>query len=451
MSGQDLRSFLADYERRFPDDFVTIDARMSPVEDITAIVWQLSSVDRVEMLRFTRVEGFDRAVVTNMFASRDRIERMLGAEPGQLHSRYEELAANPRPMRVVDDGSVLECVATGSDIDLGRLPLLTHFATDLGPYITSGILVAEDPGTGGGNLSYHRAVISSPTALATSLHSRGDLWRMLRGAETRGEPLQVAMVIGAHPLFMLAASARAPYDVDEREIAGGLFDAPLEVVRTPAYGIRVPATAEYVLEGTINPDVDVDEGPFGEFSGYSSDRSTRNLLAVETVLHRSDPLWLDVVGGNSDEHLNLARIPRESEMIHKLRGRFPAVTQVHYPNSGTHFHCYITVDQHRPGDARQAMLGLLGWDPYLKTVVAVDADIDITDDSAVLWALATRFQPSTDLFVIDGLPGSPLDPSSVDGSTSRLALDATRGPDFAATPIALSADAVARARTVLGL
>ncbi len=450
MSNQDLRTFLLEYEDRFPEDYLTIDVPVSAVEDITAIVWELEGRDRREMLRFTTVEGSGYEVVTNMFASRDRIERMLGAVPGQLHSRYEELAAEPKPLHVVDQGPVLENITSDHDVDLSRLPLLTHFATDLGPYITSGIIVAEDPETGRGNLSYHRATVSSRNGLATSLHSRGDLWRLLLAAESRGEPLRVAMVIGAHPLFMLAASARVPYDVDEREIAGGLFGEPLEVVRTPIYGIAVPASAEFVLEGFIDPAKDVDEGPFGEFAGYSSDRSTRNLIQVETVMHRSDPLWIDIVSGNSNDHLNLARVPRESEMIRKLRDRFVAVRQVHYPNSGTHFHCYVAIDQRRPGEARQVMLALLGWDPYLKTVIAVDDDIDLADDGAVLWALATRFQPDRDVFVIDGLPGSPLDPSSSpDGSTARMALDATRGPDFHATSIAISDEATARARVLL--
>ena len=123
----------------------------------------------------------------------------------------------------------------------------------------------------------------------------------------------------------------------------------------------------------------------------------------------------------------------------KLRARFPSVTGLHYPNSGTHFHCYVSVDQRRPGEARQIMMALLGWDPYLKTVIAVDPDVDLAADSEVLWALATRFQPNDDLFVVDGLPGSPLDPSSSpDGLTSRLALDATRAPGFDGTRIVIS-------------
>ena len=187
-------------------------------------------------------------------------------------------------MREVETGPVLDEVALGDDVDLTALPLITHFESDLGPYITNGIVVAEDPVTGVGNLSYHRAVVLSPTTLGTSLHSRGDLWRMLQDAADADTTLPVAMVLGAHPLFMLAASARVPFHVDEREIAGGLLGEGLEVVRTPVHGLRVPASAEYVLEGVIDPRHHAEEGPFGEFSGYSSDRSTHNRLDVEAVL-----------------------------------------------------------------------------------------------------------------------------------------------------------------------
>ena len=257
------------------------------------------------------------------------------------------------------------------------------------------------------------------------------------------------MVIGAHPLFMLAASARVAFGVDEREIAGGLLGEPLEVVRTPRHGLRVPAAAEVVLEGEIDPTAEEDEGPFGEFSGYSSDRSTRNRIDVCTVMQRNGAVWLDVVGGNSHEHLNLGRIPREAEMIARLKDRFGSVVAVHYPQSGTHFHCYLAVDQRRPGEARQALLGLLGWDPYLKTVVAVDADVDVTSDEEVLWALATHFQPDRDMIVVDGLPGSALDPSAdKQGTTSRLALDATRGEGFDAQRIEISDAARAVGREI---
>jgi UbiD family decarboxylase len=168
------------------------------------------------------------------------------------------------------------------------------------------------------------------------------------------------------------------------------------------------------------------------------------------MMRRRDAWLVDVVGGPYAEHLTLARLPREAEMSEKLKARFPAVTALHYPNSGTHFHCYVALNQTRDGEARQIMLALLGWDPYLKHVVAVDGDIDITDDSQVLWAIAAHAQPHEDVFIVGGLPGSPLDPSSsVEGTTSRMGIDATRGSQFDGIRARIGEDAMQRAAAIL--
>ncbi|MDA3627207.1 UbiD family decarboxylase [Saccharopolyspora sp. WRP15-2] len=443
---QDAHTFFTEYRRAHPDDVLVVDEPVS-AEGVTGLIYELIARGRDEMLVCNAVEGVSSPVVTNVFAARHRIARFLDAEPGRLHEAYQSRASRMLAPRIVDSAPLV----ADEVVDLATVPMFQHFASDRAPYITSGIVVAEDPDTGVGNLSYHRAMVHSPTELATSLHSRGDLWRLLAKYAERGEPMPVAMVIGGHPLFMLAASARVPADVDERAVAGGLFGEPLDLVRTPRHGIGVPAWAEFVLEGTIDPQQNAEEGPFGEFSGYSSHRSTNNVLRVETVLRRDDALLVDVAGGNTADHLNLARVPRESELAEKLKDRFPDVTAVHYPTSGTHFHCYVAMRESRPGQARQVLLGLLGWDPYVKTAVAVDTDVDITSDAEVLWALATHFQPHRDLFVVDGLPGSPLDPSSdPGGTTSRMGLDATRSPDFAGDRIVVSATARTDARRLLG-
>jgi len=419
-------------------------------QEVTALVQELARRGRHPALLLQRVDGLEVPVVTNLFASRERVARMLGVPLDGLHAAYQERSRLRLPPRRVDRGPVLDIVQEGRAVDLGTVPMLKHFQTDRGPYITNAVIVAQHPDTGAGNLSYHRSMVHSRNEIATSLHSRGDLWRLLQLDAERGQPLPVAMVIGAHPLFMLAASARMPFGVDEREVAGGLLGEPLEVVATPKHGILVPAHAQFVLEGTIAPAAKADEGPFGEFTGYSSDRSTNNLLRVDTILRRRDAVLVDVMGGHSHEHLNLARIPRESEMAEKLMQRFPGVTGLHYPNSGTHFHAYVGVKQMRPGEARQVMLGLLGWDPYLKTVIAVDPDVDIASDEQVLWALATHFQPHRDVLVIDGLPGSALDPSaSGQGTTSRMGLDATRGPGFEGVKAEVSEAALRRAGEIL--
>jgi 2,5-furandicarboxylate decarboxylase 1 len=436
---QDFHSFLDDYRKQYADDVLVIEEELSPDQEITALAWTLAAQGREPLVVCERVKG--TKVVTNLFASRARIARLLGTIPEKLHATYQEKSRRAVDPKVVARGPVLESVE--QQVDLAKLPLLKHFETDKAPYITNGIVVCEEPG----NLSYHRAMLHSKTELATSLHSRGHLWRAL---QDKKKLLPVAMVIGAHPLFMIAASARLAYGADERRIAGGLLGEALEMVRTPKHGIGVPAAAEIVLEGTLDPEAKVDEGPFGEFTGYSSNRTTNTLFRVDTVLRRKDAWLIDVMGGNSPEHLNLSRVPRESEMAEKLMERFPSVTRLHYPNSGVHFHAYVALRARREGEARQVMLALLGWDPYVKTVIAVDDDIDLTDDSQVLWALATHFQPHKDVLVIEGLPGNALDPSaSAAGTTSRIGLDATRGPSFDAVRARVSDAAMARAKTML--
>jgi 4-hydroxy-3-polyprenylbenzoate decarboxylase len=445
---QDFHAFLAHYRAAHADDVLVIEDEVSPDQDVTAVLWTLTARDRWPMLVFERVG--DAKVVTNIFSSRPRIARLLGCDASQIHRTYQQKAKAAIDPKVVPKGAVLDLVE--DKVDLTKLPLLKHFETDKAPYITNGVMVTEGDAPFTGNLSYHRAMLHSKTELATSLHSRGHLWRFLQLAQERRKPLAVAMVIGAHPLFMMAASARVGFGSDERRIAGGLLGEPLQVVKTPKHGIAVPAAAEFVLEGVIDPEAKVDEGPFGEFTGYSSNRTTNNLFRVEAVLRRKDAILVDVAGGNSPEHLNLSRVPRESEMAEKLMERFPSVTAMHYPNSGVHFHAYVALKARREGEARQVMLGLLGWDPYLKTVIAVDDDIDLTDDSQVMWALATHFQPHRDVVIIDGLPGNALDPSaSAVGTTSRMGLDATRGPNFEGVRARVSDAAMARARKLLKL
>jgi 4-hydroxy-3-polyprenylbenzoate decarboxylase len=428
---------------------LVVNAEVCADQDITSVVWSLAAEGKSPLLVFERVSGLGTKVATNIFGSRTRAARLLRTHSSRLHEAYQAHARQLREPQVVTTGPILDNVEERA-VDLTTLPLIKHFETDRAPYITNGIIVAEHPDTRAGNLSYHRAMLHSPTELATSLHSRGHLWRLLAVAAERKQSLPVAMVIGAHPLIMMAASARVPLGVDERHVAGGLLGEPLRVVRTPRYGIAVPAAAEIVLEGVIDPASQVEEGPFGEFTGYSSNRSTNNLLRVEAVLRRRDAMLVDVVGGNSAEHLNLGRIPRESEMAEKLKERFPSVTAIHYPSSGTHFHAYVALRQVRAGEARQVMLGLLGWDPYLKTVIAVDEDVDVTDDASVLWALATHFQPHRDILTVEGLPGSALDPSSSGvGTTSRIGLDATRGPNFEGIRARISDAAMARAAAII--
>jgi 2,5-furandicarboxylate decarboxylase 1 len=460
-ASQDLHDWWTAYRGAHPDDVLAVDDELRADQDVTAICVELHRRGRAPAVWAPLVAGLGAPVLTNVFASRRRIARILGIDDATgaddrssdagIHAAVRAGVAGRVPPRIVADGPVLGCVTTGGDVDVVAVPMLQHFAEDAAPYITSGVVVADDPETGIGNLSYHRCMARGRTGLATSLHSRGHLFRALRHAEARGEQLPVAVVVGGHPLWLLAASAKVPLEVDERDVAGGLFGAPLECVRTPEFGLAVPASAEWVLEGVIDPTVRVDEGPFGEYSGYASARSTNNLVEVHTICRRPDAVLLDVVSGHLPDHLNLGRIPREADLVAQLQARFPDVVALRYPPAGTHFHCVVALRRPAaPGSARQVLVALLGLDPYVKLAVAVDDDIDVARDDEVQWAVATRFQADRDVIVIPDMPGSMLDPSSAMGITARMALDATSPPGFDAARITLADHAVARARELLG-
>ena len=309
---------------------------------------------------------------------------------------------------------------------------MRHFEQDNGRYITSGVVVARDPDDGRINLSFARMQLQGPRQFGISVHSRGHLWDYQRRAEAKNMDLEVAVVIGMHPAYLIGAASRVGMDIDETEIAGALLGEPIKVVQCKSVELHVPADAEYILEGVILANRREDEGPFGEYTGYATARSTRNVLSVRAITHRRTPWFLDVCPGLSRDHLFLGRVQKEAEVLRKLRQVLPNVTGIYYPSSGSHYHCYISISKKRPGDGRHAALLALGLDSYIKLAIVVDDDIDVSDESDVMWALATRMQPAEDTIIIDNMTCNVLDPSSTDGLSSKMLIDATRPLDWEA-------------------
>jgi 2,5-furandicarboxylate decarboxylase 1 len=434
----DLRSFIADYEAAHPEDVWRV---KEPVEiDCfpTAFVLELERRRRASpVLVFENIEGFSTSIVTNLFGTRERIAFILDTDVGHLHQTWEERTRELIPPTWTDHGPVQQVVLRGNDVDLEALPIPKHFRDDADRYVCSGVCVARDPDTGVGNLAFARMQLKGRNRLGISIHSRGHLWDYFRRAEERGEPLEMAAVIGPHPSVMLAGGSRAPIDVDEYDIAGALQRRPVELVRGVTVDLGVPANAEIVIEGRILPHVREAEGPFGEYPGYSTDRSTRNVLEVSAITMRHDPVYLDVTPGFCSEHLLLDRVQKESIMTRRLREVVSDVKGVFYPKSGTLFHCYVSLDKQLEGQPQQVGTLLLGLDQYVKLVIVVDDDIDIANEEEVLWAVATRVQAHKDVFVIPKSLTNVLDPSSENGLSSKVVVDATAPIDWDAMPLRL--------------
>lgn len=447
-----LRSFLADLETRSPESVWHVRDEVDPGYEITALVLELERRGRYPVLWFERVRGARFPVVTNLFADRGRFAAALGVPPERLAEEWATRGSGRVPPVVSADGPILDVVRTGVDVDVSTLPLIRHFAEDAGPYITNGIVVAKDPDTGVRNASFHRLQLGGPRRLGTSLHSRRHLWDYQRRAEARGEALPVSIVIGAHPLFHFGSGLwKGPIDADEYEVAGAFLGRPLPIVSGVTVPVEAPSEAEFVLEGRILPGVREPEGPFAEFTGYASERSTQHVVELSAMLHRRDAIYQDVVGGISAEHTTLLAVPQEARMLLALRQHFPGVTAVAYPQSGAcRLHCYVAMRTSAEGQAKNVMMTAFGEDLSLKLVVVVDDDVDVRRDADVLWAVATRMQADRDLFVVPEAMGAILDPSSRNGTTAKVGIDATRPLGPFPRRHTVPPAAVARAAALLG-
>ncbi len=452
MTAQDLRSFVAAYSGAHPGEVVHVADPVSIEHDVMALVLEYERRRRYPILFFERVTGYAMPIVANVVASRRALAFALGVAEGALAAEYgRRIKEHIKPV-VVTEPAFRDRVVTGDDVDLTTLPIPFYFPGDAGRYLTAGMLVARDPETGVETEGYHRFQLKGRDRLGVSLHSRRRMFEYQRRAEAKGLPLPCAIVLGLHPLVSMGSLAYPPPDVGKFEVVGSLFGEPLQVAACATVDLHVPAAAEIVIEGEIIPGVREPEGPFGEFTGYFSRRSTQHVFVARALAMRERPWFQSIASGRAGDHITTLGLIREAEIMNALARVIPNVKAVHVPLSGTSsFTAYVSIKQGRPGEAKHAIPIALGVDHYLKLVIVVDDDIDVFDESDVLWAVATRMQPDRDLVVIAGSLGALLDPSADErGVTAKLGIDATRpfGEPFA-EKLVMSSDRMAWARALV--
>ena len=435
MADQDLRSFVAAYERAHPGEVIRVGEPVSIAEDLMALVLEYERRRRYPILMFDRIAGYDIPIVCNVVASRRALAFALGVDERGLAAEYARRIKDHVKPVVVPDPPFRHRTVTGPAMDLAKLPIPRYFPGDAGRYLTAGMLVARDPDTGVETEGYHRFQLKGRDRMGVSLHSRRRMFEYQRRAESKGAALPCAIVLGLHPLVSMGSLAYPPADVGKFQVVGGLLGEPLQVAPCATIDLHVPASAEIVIEGEIPPGVREPEGPFGEFTGYVSRRSTEHVFVARAIAMRERPWFQSIGSGRAGDHITTLGLIREAEIANALGRVIPNVRGVHVPLSGTSsFTAYVSIAQSRPGEAKHVIPIVLGVDHYLKLVIVVDDDIDVFDESEVLWAVATRMQADRDLVVISGSLGAMLDPSADDrGITAKLGIDATRpfGQSFA--------------------
>jgi UbiD family decarboxylase len=224
--------------------------------------------------------------------------------------------------------------------------------------------------------------------------------------------------------------------VRKYEIIGGLFGEPYRLARCGTADLEVPAGAEMIIEGEILAGVREPEGPFSEFTGYASYRSTQNVFVAHRVRMRKDAMFHSVVSGMSKDHILVSCITREGEILNALKRNLPNVRAVHVPHTTCGaFMAFVSMKKTADGEPQMAVMATFGTELYTKYVIVVDDDVDVFDLSDVMWAVATRVRAEKDIFFIPGAKAAILDPTS-DPETftvTKMGIDATRpvGRDFA--------------------
>src|SRR5215471_7270741 len=451
---QSLRGFLHMVEAEFPEQLLRISQAVDTRFDMTAIVFELERAGKSPVIIFENPIANSMPVITNVAGNRKLLAACLGVDVKELPAAFRERCQKYIPCDVVKDASWHDVVIEGDGLDLSSLPVPLQFSADGGPYITAGQMSARDPITGVDTTGFHRLMLKGKNRLGLSLHSRRRMYEFQRRAEEKGESLPAAIAIGTHPLHYMGSMVYAyPPHVRKFEIIGGLFGEPYRVARCGVGEIEVPAGAEIVIEGEILAEIREPEGPFGEFTGYASYRSTQHVFVAKRLRMRRDAMFQSVTAGMSKDHITVSCITREGEILNTLRRNLPNVRAVHVPHTSCGaFTCYISMKKIADGEPQTAIMATLGTEFYAKHVIVVDDDVDIFDTNDVMWAIATRVRPDKDIFLIPGVKGAVLDPTSdaENFTVTKMGIDATRpvGRDFAER-LVISEEQRAKARALL--
>jgi UbiD family decarboxylase len=411
----DLRTFLAELDAIGELKHVT-----SPTDPVFEVANQIAADDGQPVLFEQLLDYPVWRMVSGYVARRAHFARAIGCEVAELMERMNEALAQPSSPPVVETAPCQE--VTMPEVDLRRVPIPRYHPLDGGPYVTAGVAVVRDPDLGQ-NLSYHRLLQRDETHFVARIVEK-------RGTHTawqkQPEGLPLAVCIGLPPHVLLAAAMSPAKGVDEAAVAHAL--APTPLVRAKTVPLDIPAQAELVLEGVLTHELD-QEGPFPDLTGTMDSVRQQPVFRVTAITHRRDPIFHALLPAGL-EHKNLMGMPREPTILAEVNNVARCTGVSITPGGCSWLHAVVQIEKQGPEDARRAIEAAFRGHSSLKHVVVVDTDVDIYDPHDVEWAIATRFQASTDLVIFRDQPSSSLDPSArqVPGKkaqSDKLGIDAT--------------------------
>jgi 4-hydroxy-3-polyprenylbenzoate decarboxylase len=453
MKYSDLRNFIEQLETR--ELLKRIEYPVSPYLEMTVISDKVLRAGGPALL-FTHPKEHTIPVLTNLFGTVERVAMGMGEESIQALREVGKLLAalkEPEPPKGFKDAfsklPLLKHALTmapkyvqnavcqthvyqGEAVDLYQLPIQTCWPDDVAPLITWGLVTTKGPYQDRENMGiYRQQVLNKNQVIMRWLSHRGGAldYRSFQ-AEYPGERFPVAVTLGADPATLLAAVTPVPDTLSEYAFAGLLRGQRTQLTRCIGSDLHVPASAEIILEGYLQPDLEAAEGPFGDHTGYYNEVQSFPVLTVERVTHRDKPIYHSTYTGRPPDEPAILGVALNEVFIPLLQKQFPEIVDFYLPPEGCSYRlAVVTIKKQYPGHAKRVMMAVwsfLRQFMYTKFVIVCDDDINARHWPDVVWAMTTRMDPLRDTVMIDNTPIDYLDfASPVSGLGSKMGMDAT--------------------------
>jgi 4-hydroxy-3-polyprenylbenzoate decarboxylase len=451
---QDLRDFIAQLEQL--GELKRVAVEVDPRLEMTEICDRVLRAGGPAIL-FEKPKGHAMPVLANLFGTPRRVALGMGADSvGALRDIGKLLAflKEPEPPqgfkdvlerwipigrqvmhmapKEVSGAPCQQVVWEGRDVDLARLPVQTCWPGDAGPLLTWGLVATRGPHKKRQNLGIYRQQVIAPnkTIMRWFAHRGGALDFSDHCASQPGEPFPIAVALGADPATILGAVTPVPDTLSEYQFAGLLRGSRTETARCIGSDLQVPASAEIVLEGAIQPGETALEGPFGDHTGYYNERDSFPVFAIERITMRRDPIYHSTYTGKPPDEPAVLGVALNEVFVPILQKQFPEIVDFYLPPEGCSYRlAVVSMKKQYPGHAKRVMFGVwsfLRQFMYTKLIVVTDDDVDIRDWKEVIWALTTRVDAARDVTIVENTPIDYLDfASPVSGLGSKMGIDAT--------------------------
>ena len=455
---ESLRDFIELLEQK--GQITRVKASVDPDLEVAEIMRRLMYAKDKPAVLFENVKGYSIPILGNAFGSEERLEMALEEDDfSQIGNRIVELTRMKMPTGVLgklrmlpklseiseygpkhfDSGPVKEVVLNDEKADLTTLPILKSFNGDAGKFITFGLTVTKHPETGVSNLGVYRMQILNPrkAIMHWQIHKRGaqhleihkDKLPIRDAKDSGNREIEVAVVIGSDPATVFSAVAPVPEGMDKYLFSGIVRKRGIKLVKCNTVDLEVPAAAEIVLEGRVDPDDLQMEGPFGDHTGYYTPPEPYPCFNLTCITMRKSPIYLTtVVGKPILEDAYIGKVI-ERAFLPLIQMFHPEVVDFSMPPAAWFQGlAIISIKKRYPGQAKKVMMGLWGMGQLslTKMFVTVDHDVNVHDIDEVLWAVTTRTDPKRDLMFIENAPTDTLDPSSpLLNLGSKVGIDAT--------------------------